>query len=117
MIERIYDRNGNASAILDGDCIRTDSGEVAVWISEHNLYSLNGEHVGWFENGVLYDSNNDAIGFLRNATGLPGRPRLSRTPGRPGFAGRPRRPGFSGAPSRPGRGGWSRHNLDDYIRA
>ncbi len=77
MAEWIFDRNGNATAILDRDCIRTGSGDVAVWISGKNIYSLNGNHIGWFEHGVLYDSNNDAIGFLMDATGLPGRPGLS----------------------------------------
>jgi hypothetical protein len=26
---------------------------VAAWISESNVYSLNGQHIGWFENGVI----------------------------------------------------------------
>jgi len=115
MSDWIYDRNGNATAIFDGDCIRDDAGRVAAWISGSNVYSLNGQHIGWFENGVIYDSNNSALGFLRNATGLSSRPGLSGTPGTPGFAGRPGRPGFAGTPGRPGRGGWSRHDLSDYI--
>jgi hypothetical protein len=115
MTEWIYDRNGNASAILDGDCIRSDRGEVAAWVSGNNLYSLNGHHIGWFEDGVLSDSSNQVIGFIRNATRLPSRPGLSGTPGTPGFAGRPGRPGFSGVPGRPGRGGWSSNDLKNYL--
>jgi hypothetical protein len=53
MSDWIYDRNGNAAAIFDGDCIRNNAGRVAAWISESNVYSLNGQHIGWFENGVI----------------------------------------------------------------
>jgi hypothetical protein len=116
MSEWIYDRQGQASAILDGDCVRTDGGEVAAWISGSNLYSLSGEHIGWFENGVLRDSDNQVIAFLREATDLPSRPGLGGTPGTPGFSGKPGKPGFSGRPGRPGRGGWSEHNLTEYLQ-
>jgi len=40
MSDWIYDRNGNAAAIFDGDCIRNNAGRVAAWISESNVYSL-----------------------------------------------------------------------------
>jgi len=108
MAEWLFDRNGRASAILDGDMVRNDRGEVRLWIYGNNLYSLNGKHIGWFESGVLYDSANRSIGFTAGATGyLPSRPGLSGLPGMPGFSGVPGRPGFSGVPVRPGFGGWS----------
>ncbi|KAF0144893.1 MAG: Uncharacterized protein FD156_1464 [Nitrospirae bacterium] len=117
MSEWLFDRNGNASAILDRDCVRSNSGDVISWISDQNVYSLNGNHIGWFDRGVIYDSDNDVLGFTRNATGpLPSRPGLSETPSIQGFSGRPGRPSFGGVPGRPGYGGWSKHDLKQYLK-
>jgi len=116
MSDWLFSKNGQAEILLDGDCFRSDRGDVVAWIREPHVYSLNGNHIGWFENGVLYDSNNQALGFLRGATGsVPGRPGLGGTPGKPGSGGRPGKPGFGGVPGKPGRGGWSGIDLGDYF--
>jgi len=114
--EWVYDKHGNATLILDGDCIRDAGGSVIAWIHGENVYSLSGFHVGWFEDGVLADSSNSVLGFVSGAAGYtPARPGLSGVPGMPGFAGRPGRPGLAGVPGRPGRGGWSSANLGEYF--
>lgn len=116
MAEWLFDRNGRARLLKDGDCFRNDRGSVVAWISGINVYCLGGQHVGWFDGGVLYDSKNRALGFGRDATGyLPYRPGLAGVPGIPGFAGRLGRPGFSGAPGQPGFGGWSDKDLSGYF--
>lgn len=116
MADWIFNTNGDATIILDGDCLRNEYGEVIAWIYYDSAYSLNGNHVGWFENGILYDSNNDVLGFIQNRTGyLPSIPAMGGTPGMPGFSGRPGRPGLSGIPGRAGYGGWSNLNLNTYF--
>jgi hypothetical protein len=115
MSDWIFDRHGQATLLLDNDCIRDQSGQVIAWIVGANVYTLQGGHCGWFEEGVLRDSQNCVLGFVRDATGLPSRPGIGGTPGKPGFAGRPGRPGLGGTPGRPGRGGWSSLDLASYF--
>jgi hypothetical protein len=117
MKDWIFDRRGNATLILDSDCIRSSYGQVIAWVSRNNVYTLQGSHYGWFEDGVLADSFNQVLGFIRNSTGhLPSRPGFSGTPiGTHGFACRPGRPAFSGTPTRPGRDGWSSQDLASYF--
>ena len=116
MANWLYNKGGHAEAIHDDDCIRSGMGHVRAWVVGSNVYSLHGRHIGWFEDGVLYDSHNRALGFLPEARGyLSGRPGLAGAPGMPGFAGRPGRPGLSGVPGRAGYGGWSAHDLAEYL--
>jgi len=118
MAEWLFDKSGNARAILDHNKIRDSRGEVVAWMTGENLYSLGGSHMGWVEGGVIYDCDNCAIGFTRNRTGsLPSVPGLSGVPGMPGFSGVPGRPGFSGIPGKPGRGGWSNRDLEHYLKS
>jgi hypothetical protein len=116
MAEWLYDRNGRATIIYDNDCFRNKFGKVVGWISNNNVYAVNGRHRGWYEKGVFYDANNRAIGFIRTASGsLPSRPNLGGAPGTPGFLPKPRRPLFAGTPGRPGFGGWSDEDLKNYF--
>jgi hypothetical protein len=118
MAEWMFDRNGRACLILDGDRVRNDTGDVVGWISGSGVYSLRGRHIGWYEGGVIYDSSNCALAFTANRTGsLPSVPGLGGTPGMPGFSGVPGRPGLSGAPGKPGRGGWSSHAPRTYFKS
>ena len=113
MAEWLYDKSGNATLILDTDCIRNRSGVVVGWLSSNGAFSINGNHIGWFERGVVYDRNNNALGFTSQADGyIPSRPGLAGAPGMPGFAGRP---GLSGMFGRPGFGGWSQAPLSSYF--
>jgi len=116
MAEWMFDRNGSACLILDGDRIRARAGAVVGWVRGTNTYSLGGSHMGWHEGGVIYDNRNCALAFTRSHTGsLPGTPGLSGTPGMPGFSGVPGMPGVSGTPGRPGRGGWSSEDPEQYF--
>ena len=118
MADFLFDKNGSATLILDGDRVRSNRGRVMGWINGSNVYSLNGSHIGWFDGGVIYDSNNSALLFTRSRTGsLPSTPGIGGTPGMPGFSGVPGRPGFSSTPGRPGRGGWSKHDASQYFGA
>ena len=116
MAEWLFDRDGAACLILDGSHVRDDRGVVVGWIDGSNVYLRHGEHVGWFEGGVIYDGINCALAFTRNRTGyLPNVPRIVGTPGIPAFPAAPERPGFSRTPGKPGRGGWSRHDANNYF--
>ena len=78
MAEWLFDRNGSACLILDGDRVRGDRGDVVGWINGSNVYSLHGQHIGCFEGGVIYDSSNCVLAFIRNRTcSLPSVPGLS----------------------------------------
>lgn len=112
----IFNRNGQATIIWDGDCFRNKCGQVIAWTTKEFIYNIRGQHVGWFEEGVLYDSFNRALGFVRDCTGyLPSLPGISGTPGMPGFTGKPGKPIFSSPTGRPGLGSWSSENLENYF--
>ena len=57
----IFNRNGQAGALDNDDCIYSRNGKFRLWVSGNNLYDTNGKHVGWVENGVYYDHNNDCL--------------------------------------------------------
>jgi hypothetical protein len=117
MADWLYDRQGQAVAILDGDTIRDRRGTVAAWVTPPNVHSLYGHHIGWFEAGVIYDRYNRCIFFTANATGpMSSRPGLAGAPGMPGFAGAPGKPGLAGAPGRPGySGSWSQLSFEEFV--
>lgn len=114
----LFDKDGAACLILDGERVRDDYGDVIGWIKAGNVYLLHGEHVGWFEGGVIYDGINCALTFTRRRMGyLPSEPRLAADPDLPQLAPPPVFPQLEAAPGKPGRGAWSRHDVFDYFGA
>jgi hypothetical protein len=116
--EWVFDRNGVAQIIRDGDCFRSAEGKVIGWIRGNAAYALSGRHVACYDGGVLYDTSGFAIGFCAGARGfLPSRPALARQPdAMPGFADRPARPDLASRTSFPGFAGWSPIRLARFFR-
>jgi hypothetical protein len=46
MSDWIFDRHGQASLLLDDDCVREKRGRVIAWIVGGNVYTLRGQHCG-----------------------------------------------------------------------
>jgi hypothetical protein len=118
MAEWVFDRNGEAQIIWDGDCFRSAAGKVIGWIHGNGAYALSGRHVACYDGGVLYDTSNFTIGFRAGARGLlPSRPVLGRLPdSMPGFADKPDRPDLARVIGRPGFCGWSPIRLARFFR-
>lgn len=118
MVEWLFDKDGIACLILDGERVRDDYGDVIGWIKGSDVYLLHGDHIGWFEGGVIYDGINCALTFTRARMGyLPSSPKLAIDPEFPELSAAPASPKFNAAPGKPGRGGWSRHDVFDYFGA
>lgn len=49
----IFNRIGQAGALLCGDGIYDRNGHFCLWVDGRNLYNQNGYHVGWTEGGVF----------------------------------------------------------------
>ena len=118
MAQWLYNRNGHAKIILDGDCLRDGRAACVIgWIDRDNVYNLSGRHTGWFEHGILYDSRNDTIGFLEVRSGsLPFSPAIAVAPVTPVLAVRPVRPVLGAVRARGAFGGWSRDDLTAFLK-
>lgn len=116
MVTWIYDEMGNAGAILDEFCLRSNDGTPVAWVFGVSVFALKGEHIGWFEHGILFDVDNNKLGFVAGAIGLGGAtPQLAEPSRLPRFAKRPYVPALRARLARPGGGIWSGHRLADYL--
>lgn len=69
MAQTLFDKNGEAVALLSEDHNRTiflwDGRPAAYLYEDRHVYGFNGRHLGWFVQGVLFDHDGRRAGFTK----------------------------------------------------